>query len=104
MLKHPRSQQFVENFVSQWLDIDALDRVVIDQKIHPGFKPELKGDMRRETFAFFSEVLHRNLSAENFIDSDFVTVNSRMARHYGIDGVMAGEFQRSQLNRQKRIA
>ena len=97
MLKHPRSQQFVENFVSQWLDIDALDRVVIDQKIHPGFKPELKGDMRRETFAFFSEVLHRNLSAENFIDSDFVTVNSRMARHYGIDGVMAGEFQRIKL-------
>ena len=97
MLKHPRSQQFVENFVSQWLDIDALDRVVIDQKLHPGFKPELKGDMRRETFAFFSEILHRNLSAENFIDSDFVTVNSRMASHYGIDGVTAGEFQRVNL-------
>ena len=97
MLKHPRSQQFVENFVSQWLDLDALDRVVIDQKLHPGFKPELKGDMRRETFAFFSEVLHRNLSAENFIDSDFVTVNSQMARHYGMDGVLAGEFQRVNL-------
>lgn len=97
MVKHPRSQQFVENFVSQWLDINALDRVVIDQKLHPGFKPELKGDMRLETFAFFSEILHNNLSAEHFIDSDFVTVNSRMATHYGIDGVMAGEFQRVNL-------
>ncbi len=97
MLRHPHSQQFVENFVSQWLDIDALDRVVIDQKIHPGFKPELKSDMRRETFAFFSEILHGNLSAEHFIDSDFVTVNSRMAGHYGIEGVLAGEFQRVNL-------
>lgn len=97
MIADPRAEQFIEQFTSQWLDLEAAERVVIDQKFYRGFHPELIGDMKRETRAFFGEVLRRNLSARNFLGSDFAMLNDRLARHYGIEGVMSREFQRVPL-------
>jgi hypothetical protein len=39
-------------------------------------------------------VLSKDLSILNFIDSDFLMINSRMATHYGITGVTGSEFRR----------
>ncbi|MBM82277.1 MAG: hypothetical protein CMJ78_17055 [Planctomycetaceae bacterium] len=41
--------------------------------------------MVRETLTFFEEVLRRDLSVTNFIDSDFVMVNEPLANFYGIE-------------------
>ena len=49
---------------------------------------------KEEPFAFFAEVLNKNLPITSFIDSDFVVVNERLARHYGIAGVKGPEFRR----------
>ena len=40
-----------------------------------------------EPFAFFAEVLSHDLPITSFLDSDFVVVNERLARHYGLAGI-----------------
>lgn len=102
MLNEPRARQFVEHFTSQWLDLDAMDRLEVDQKTYPQFRPELKADMREETFQLFGEVLNQGLSARNLLKSSFIMVNDDLARHYGMDGVFGGEFRPVQLNGKHR--
>lgn len=93
MIGDDRSRQFVEQFTAQWLDLDAIDRLVIDKKLYPDFRPDLSHDMRSETEELFAHILRNDLSARHFITSDFVMLNNRLARHYGIEGVYGGEFR-----------
>jgi hypothetical protein len=48
----------------------------------------------RETEGFFDEILRRNMDARNFLRSDFVTINERLARFYGIPGVKGDEIRK----------
>ena len=97
MLSDPRSWSLVENFASQWLNLDGLRRVAINPEYFPKFDESLKQDMKQETLHFFAEVLRNDLSALNFIDSDFAMLNLRMAEHYGISGPRGGRFERVAL-------
>jgi hypothetical protein len=58
------------------------------------YDPPLEQASRQEPFAFFAEVLSKNLPITSFIDSDFLVINERLARHYGIPGVEGPEFRR----------
>ena len=97
MLKDERSWQFVENFTDQWLDLDGMDRIAVNPEFYPDFDNDLKPEMRRETHHFFAEVLNNNLSALNFLNSDFVMLNEPLARHYGMNGPRGTEFSRVML-------
>lgn len=97
LLADARSRQFVENFTSQWLDLGALERVAVDRKQHPTYQPYLREAMRAETYGFFAEILHDDLSALNLIDSSFVYINPLLARHYGIQKVRGAQFRRVEV-------
>ncbi len=97
LLDDPRSWEFVEQFSDQWLDLAGVHRVAINPNYYPDFDPSLKQDMRRETQHFFAYLLRENLSALNFLRSDFSVLNHRMARHYGIAGPRGGAFERVSL-------
>jgi hypothetical protein len=43
--------------------------------------------MTEETQLFFNELLRRDLSVTNLVESGFAMLNERLATHYGIDGV-----------------
>ncbi len=47
----------------------------------------------RESEAFFQEVLNKDNPATTLVKSDFVTINERLARFYGIDGVKGDEMR-----------
>ncbi len=97
MIDDDRANQFVKQFTSQWLDLDAMDRLEVDRSMHPKFRDELKEDMRQETTQLFAEILRQGLSARHFIKSSFTMLNEDLARHYGIQGVFGGEFRRVSL-------
>jgi len=97
MLSDPRSWSFVENFTSQWLNLNGLQRIAINPEYFPDFDESLKQDMQQETLHFFAEVLQHDLSALNLIDSDFAMLNQRLAKHYGISGPSGGRFERIAL-------
>ena len=98
MITDKRSWQFVEQFTDQWLDVGAVQRVAINPDYYPGFDDSLKESMRGETLHFFGELLSRNLSALNILDSDFTMLDEPLAKHYGLAGPRGRSFERVTLN------
>jgi mono/diheme cytochrome c family protein len=93
MLADPKAQQFVQNFAGQWLSVRGYGSVQPAAEYRDYDKP-LANASKQEPLAFFAEVLSKNLPITAFIDSDFVLVNERLARHYGLEGVKGAEFRR----------
>jgi hypothetical protein len=87
----------VEQFTEQWLQLYVVDAVAVSQKQYPGFDDSLKVDMRGETTALFAELVRHDLSAMNLIASDFTMLNERLAKHYGMTGVLGNKFRRVAL-------
>ena len=98
MLADPRSWAFVEQFSDQWLDLGGVDRIAVNPNYYPDFDLSLKRDMRKETQHYFAMLLRGDLSAMNFLRSDFSVLNERMARHYGVKGPRGGAFERVRLS------
>ncbi|MCF7787582.1 MAG: DUF1592 domain-containing protein [Prosthecobacter sp.] len=97
LLKSPRAEAFVTNFVGQWLELRNIDATSPDTKLYPEYDMLLKLGMVSETEAFFSELLSKNLPVSNLIHSDFAMVNSRLAEHYELPGIAGEEFRRVSL-------
>ena len=97
LLADPKSQAFTTNFVGQWLDLRDIDFTSPDVTLYPEFDELLKVSMVEETHRCFQEILNRDLSLMNFVDSDFTFLNERLARHYGITGIHGQVFRRVAL-------
>ena len=103
LLDDARSARFVEHFTSQWLDLGGVDRVAVNPEYHEDFNNDLKPSLKAETVAFFGEVLRSNLSALNFLDSDFAMLNRPMSDHYGIENGPRGmDFEKVSLQAEHR--
>jgi hypothetical protein len=102
MLADPRSQNLVDNWAAQWLQLRNLGRTKPDPKRFPNVDDELLDAMRKETNLFVGEIVQKDRSILDFIDAPFTYVNGPLARHYGIKGVNGEEFQRITLDGDKR--
>ena len=60
----------------------------------PDYDDALRDASLREPYEFFHELLRADLSVLNLLDSDFLVINERLAKHYGIDGVEGEAFRR----------
>jgi hypothetical protein len=94
MLASPRASAFIENFVGQWLALRQIDATEPSHILYPEYDHLLKVSMIRETELFFEEILRQDLSVSNFVSSDFLMVNGRLAKHYGLGGVEGWAFQK----------
>lgn len=93
MLADPKSNQLVQNFGGQWLSVRDYGSIKPAAE-YRDYDIPLEDSSKQEPYAFFAEVLNDNLPITSFIDSDFVVVNERLARHYGLKGVQGAEFRR----------
>jgi mono/diheme cytochrome c family protein len=93
MLADPKAGQLVRNFAGQWLSVRDYGSVQPAAE-YRDYDKSLEQASKQEPYAFFAEVLARDLPITSFIDSDFVVVNERLAKHYGIEGVKGTEFRR----------
>ncbi|MDG2124356.1 MAG: DUF1592 domain-containing protein, partial [Verrucomicrobiales bacterium] len=103
MLADPRSDDFVSNFTNQWLSLSKMKTVPINQDLFPRFLyyveagerkgtekpyiPTIRDHMIDESVAFIAELIGRNASITNLVDSDFAMLNQPLAAHYGVGGV-----------------
>ena len=99
MIRDPKSFEFSKAYTEQWLEINRLESIGINISMYPNYTRFVKEDMAKETYHFFHEVLTKNLSIKNFIDSDFVMVNQNLAQFYGIKDVYGSEFRAVQVPR-----
>lgn len=94
MLVDSRSQRFSQNFMEQWLGLEALETVIIDQTKFKGYDDLFKENILKEPLTFFEEVLKKNRSIMDFLHSDYLMINEALARHYGIPEVYGQEFRK----------
>ncbi len=97
LLNDPKSGQFTENFVGQWLRLREIDATEPSHLLYPEFDHMLKVSMILEAELFFNELLKQNLSLSHFVASDFSMLNARLAKHYGIPGPDGFTFQKVTL-------
>lgn len=85
MLNHPKADNFYRHFIDQWLGMSKY--YAIHKK---AFMP--KKYLGEEPVAFFRHLVTHNLSLGNFIDSDFMMVNSVTADYYNLIPVASIDF------------
>ena len=81
-----------QNFVADWIGFSMVNQTAVDPNFYPQFRTHLKDYMKQESIEFFSEILFKDLSCLNFLESDFVMVNGVLAEHYAIPGVHTQRF------------
>jgi hypothetical protein len=94
MLADARSEALATRFASLWLRLQDLDKVRPDAFQFPNYSQQLTDAMRRETELFFYNLVREDRSLLELIDADYTFLNERLARHYGIQGVVGEEFRR----------
>ncbi|MFT5325178.1 MAG: mono/diheme cytochrome c family protein [Planctomycetaceae bacterium] len=94
MLADERSSAFVDNFAGQWLSLREVGSNPPASDLYPRYDRHLEVSIVEESKAFFAEILDNDLDLMNFVKSDFVVVNERLARYYGIPGVKGDHFRR----------
>lgn len=103
LLDDQRGGDFVHNFTTQWLSITKMKTVNINRDLFPRFlytvhvgerrgqeqlfRPTIRDYMIEETVGFVGELIRRNASVGNLIESDFAYLNEPLAVHYGVPGV-----------------
>ena len=97
MLSDPKAAVLAESFPRQWLQLRRVGMFPPDKVLYPDYDENLEDSMIAETVSFFGDVLKRNGSLREFLDSDWTLVNERLARHYGIEGIRGDALQRVSL-------
>ena len=109
LLADERSHDFVDNFTTQWLSLTKLKTVPINRELFPRFlyyvaagerrgtevpyRPTIRDYMHQETVGFVAELIRRNASVSNVVDSDFVFVNQPLAAHYRVKNVQGDQLR-----------
>jgi len=84
LLKDPKADGFNESFTGQWLDLRKITATTPDARLYPEWDELIEWSSVKETRMFFDEVLKKDLSVTNFVQSDFAMLNKRLAQHYGL--------------------
>jgi mono/diheme cytochrome c family protein len=97
MLADPRAAAMADNFAEQWLSLRGLADVKPDPQVYPDFDSALAADFQQETHLFVRSVMRENRSVLDLIGADYTYLNERLARLYGIPGVIGPGFRRVSL-------
>ena len=94
MLADPRAEALATRFAAQWLRLPDLEALQPDVRVYPDFDEQLKWALQRETELFFLHLLRADRDVLELLDADYTFVNERLARHYGMPGVVGSRFRR----------
>jgi mono/diheme cytochrome c family protein/PAS domain-containing protein len=94
MLADPKASALVDNFAAQWLQLRQLASAQPEGR---EFDDNLRQAFEREAKLMFAGVLREDRNVLDLLDADYTYVNERLARFYGIEGVVGDHFRRVSL-------
>jgi hypothetical protein len=97
MLGDTRACALVNQFAVQWLQLHRVGAFPPDPELYPEYDRWLEQSMVEESKKFFGEVLGKNLSITEFLDSNWTILNPRLALHYGLKPASDTGFHRIRL-------
>ncbi len=92
LVKDPKSERFVENFVGQWLHTRQVVGLHKSGTLHKQID-RLRRDMRDETYRFFTHIMREDLPVIDLIGADYSFLNDDLAKHYEIPGVIGDQLR-----------
>lgn len=102
MLADPKASSLVSSFALKWLNLTDLDQVIPDPLLFPEFKDQLRQDFLTEVQEFVGSIFSDDRSVVDLLTADYTFVNDRLAKHYGIDGVVGSQFRKvSQIPKER---
>lgn len=99
MLRREQALEFAKRFVDQWLRIRQLDTdKAPDAKLFPAWSTdeEMRSDIRLQPALFFHEILKRDLSVLNLLDSAQTVTTRKLSRHMGENITFTNDAQQPQ--------
>jgi len=102
MLKDERASALPESFFGQWLTTKNLVNSRPDAKVFPEFDENLRDAFMEETRLFLNSQLSDDRPATELLTANYTFANERLARHYGIPGVVGSHFRRVSLPDESR--
>jgi mono/diheme cytochrome c family protein len=102
MMADPKASSLVTSFAMKWLNLTTLDQVKPDPALFPGFSEPLRRDFSTEAEDFVSSILLEDRDVVDLLTADHTFLNERLARHYGISGVLGSQFRRVTLAEKER--
>ena len=103
MMADPKASSLVTSFAMKWLNIGDLDAVKPDPMLFPDFTDPLRRDFSTEAQDFLGSILLEDRSVVDLLTADYTFLNDRLARHYGIAGVVGPQFRRVTLSQKERF-
>ena len=97
MLADPRARRMAHSFTNQWLNLRAFEQVTPSLKLYPLYDDLLNHFLPLEAESYLLHLMRHNLSVSHLIDSDFAFLNQRLARHYGVEGVVGHAMRKVTL-------
>jgi hypothetical protein len=102
MLADPKAEALASRFGAQWLRLQDLEKVRPDALSYPYYDQSLADAMHRETELLFDHIRTQDRPITDLLTADYTFVNERLARHYGITGVLGPDFQMVQYPDERR--
>jgi hypothetical protein len=96
LLNDRKAERFTTNFTGQWLELRKIHDMKPDA-MYSEYDENLAWSMPEEARAFFREVMRRDLPTSSFLHSDWLIINQRLAKHYGIPGIEGMDLRRVPL-------
>ena len=103
MLEDPRARAKMQYFLQQWLQMNRVEDFSKDAGLYPGFTPEIIADLRTSLNIFLEDAVWNGASDyRNLLLADYLYVNDRLAKFYGVKTNAEDNFVKVKLDAKER--
>ena len=94
LLKDDRARALAIEFGTQWLHVRGFDEFnEKNEKLFPTFDAHLRQAIYEESILFFQDLFQNDRPVTALLDADYTFLNERLAKHYGIPGVVGPQWR-----------
>ena len=106
LIASPRFENFVDDFLAQWLNLREIDATTPDRDLFPEYfvgihdgrqDMLLHNSIVEETRVYFRDLVERDLGAAMLVSAPYSFLNQRLAEHYDLPPVKGAALRRVDL-------
>ncbi|MEX0586835.1 MAG: DUF1592 domain-containing protein, partial [Pirellulales bacterium] len=103
MAADPRARSKLREFLLTWLEIERIRDLSKDTSKYPGFDAAVASDLRSSLDLFLDEIIaSEKADFRELLRANYVHLNGRLAKFYGVDLPADAPFQKIELDAGKR--
>jgi cytochrome c553 len=94
MMLDVRARAKLEEFFLRWSRVERIKELIKDAKVYPGFDEQAVSDLRTSYEMFLDNVVWQESDFRTLLTADFLYLNGRLAKFYGVDLPADAPFQK----------